>query len=146
MEIFAGLILISLVAAFVALIVSPRTARSLDTFAAGFLPYRSAGWPQGVQEEEPVRWSWSALRGRGALDGDTGTGPDDPEVMEIAGPGVPAASAVLAGLRFACTEAIGQRSHRSVGRSPSLPCFASDWAQALQISAESGMSVRSGRR
>jgi hypothetical protein len=43
-------------------VVRPGTSRGLDTFAAGFLPYRdqSAGWPQGVQEEEPVAWSWSA--------------------------------------------------------------------------------------
>jgi hypothetical protein len=93
MDIIAGLVLISLVAVFAALIVSPRTAQSLDTFAAGFLPYRNAGWPRGVQEEEPVPWSWSAPRGPDATD----VGLDGPQVVEIAGPDAPASSPVRRG-------------------------------------------------
>lgn len=97
MDIFAGLVLISLVAAFAALVVSPRTARSLDTFAAGFLPYRSAGWPRGVQEEEPVRWSWSPPRGPDPADEGSSIGLDGPEIVEISGPDAPAASGVNRG-------------------------------------------------
>jgi hypothetical protein len=30
----------------------------------GLLPYRQEmGWPQGVQEDDDVRWNWQATRG-----------------------------------------------------------------------------------
>lgn len=48
-------------------VMSPRTGVVLDYFAAGFLGYRSYGWPRGVQEEEPVSWSWTSPR-RGSDD------------------------------------------------------------------------------
>ena len=33
----------------------------------GFLPYRARlAWPQGVQEDDDVRWNWSAARAGGA--------------------------------------------------------------------------------
>jgi hypothetical protein len=60
MDILSGLVFVLAGFAIVGWVVSPRTARSLDLFAAGFLPYRSAGWPRGVQEEDPVPWSWSS--------------------------------------------------------------------------------------
>ena len=105
MDIFAGLLIVALVAAFVALVVSPRTGRSLDTFAAGFLPYRSAGWPQGVQEEDPVPWSWSSQRASG-LDRDEASAVlDGPELVEMAGEDLPATSPVGRG-----------RTIRSLGR------------------------------
>lgn len=85
MDLFAGLVLLAFGAAFAALVVSPRTARSLDTFAAGFLPYRSAGWPQGVQEEDPVPWSWSPARGRDPSTGVVGQTQDGAETVEISG-------------------------------------------------------------
>ncbi len=85
MDLFAGLVLVTLGAAFAALVVSPRTARSLDTFAAGFLPYRSAGWPQGVQEEDPVPWSWSPTRGRHASSEVAAQTLDGAETVEISG-------------------------------------------------------------
>jgi hypothetical protein len=35
-------------------------ARVTFSFGDGFLPYRvEDGWPQGVQEEDEVRWKWS---------------------------------------------------------------------------------------
>lgn len=96
MDIFAGLALIALLGVFAALVVSPRTAQSLDTFAAGFLPYRSAGWPQGVQEEDSVRWSWSPPRTPDAPDAGSGAG-QDPELVEITGVDAPATAAVHRG-------------------------------------------------
>lgn len=57
MDIFAVAFFILLGTAMIAFVVSPTTARGLDTFGAGFVPYRSAGWPHGVQEEDPVHWS-----------------------------------------------------------------------------------------
>jgi hypothetical protein len=93
MDIIAGLVLISLVAVFAALVVSPRTAQSLDTFAAGFLPYRGAGWPRGVQEEDPVPWSWSTPRGPD--DAEVGIG--GPKVVDIDGLDAPAPSPVRRG-------------------------------------------------
>jgi hypothetical protein len=68
MDVVAGLVFVVLSATVVALVVSPGTSRALDYFAAGFLPYRSAGWPQGVQEEDPVPWSWSRPGGSGRAD------------------------------------------------------------------------------
>ena len=68
MDVIAGFVFVAVAAAVVALVVSPGTARGLDYFAAGFLPYRSAGWPQGVQEEDPVPWSWSRSGGSGRAD------------------------------------------------------------------------------
>ena len=70
-------------------VVSPTTARGLDTFGSGFVPYRSAGWPHGVQEEEPVHYSLSEPK---ATEADR-----EPEVVEITGPDAPTASAVHRG-------------------------------------------------
>ena len=94
MDIFNGLVVILLGAAMVALVVSPGTARGLDTFAAGFLPYRSAGWPHGVQEEDPVPWSWSTAGERRVPAESADIGLDGPEWVEISSAGAPIASAV----------------------------------------------------
>jgi hypothetical protein len=61
MDFLTVLVVMLAAVAMVSLVVSPGTPRVLDVFAAGFLPYRdrSAGWPRGVQEEEPVPWSWT---------------------------------------------------------------------------------------
>jgi hypothetical protein len=96
MDIFAAVVFVLLGIAMIVFVVSPTTARGLDTFGAGFVPYRSAGWPQGVQEEEPVLWSWSAPRGPDATDDGSGSGLD-PELVEISGPDAPAASSVHRG-------------------------------------------------
>ena len=40
--------------------VDGRIARSSLSFADGFLGFRAdAGWPNGVQEDDEVRWNWS---------------------------------------------------------------------------------------
>ena len=96
MDIFAAVVFCILGAALVVYVVSPTTARGLDTFGSGFVPYRSAGWPHGVQEEEPVHCSWSEPGTGRAMDGDPGSGPD-PELVEITGPDAPTASAVHRG-------------------------------------------------
>ncbi len=89
--------LLFLVAGFAILrwIVSPGMARGLEGFGAGFLPYRSAGWPQGVQEEDPVPWSWPSpgspdLRGRRT---DAGPVPEA-ELVEIGPADAPLAIAL----------------------------------------------------
>jgi hypothetical protein len=96
MDIFAVVVLILLGTAMIAFVVSPATARGLDTFGAGFVPYRGPGWPHGVQEEEPVHWSWSPPPGPDAADDGSGTGLE-PELVEISGPDAPTASSVLPG-------------------------------------------------
>lgn len=93
MDIVASLVVVLVGAALVVWVVSPRTVRAMDTFGAGFLPYRSAGWPQGVQEEDLVPWSWSARRGPDATDGESGRGLD-PELFEIGSADAPRATAV----------------------------------------------------
>lgn len=95
MDIFAAVVFCILGAALVVYVVSPTTARGLDTFGSGFVPYRSAGWPHGVQEEEPVHYSLPAPRGPDA-DSQSGGG-HDPEIVEITGPDTPIASAVHRG-------------------------------------------------
>ena len=96
MDIFASLVVVLVGVAILGWIASPTTARGMDTFGAGFVPYRSAGWPHGVQEEEPVHWSWSAPRAPDATDGGSGTA-HVPELVEISGPDAPPASAVNGG-------------------------------------------------
>jgi hypothetical protein len=96
MDIFAAVVFCILGAALVVYVVSPTTARGLDTFGAGFVPYRGAGWPHGVQEEEPVHWSWSAPQGPDETDFHSGSAPG-PEVVEISGTDAPAASTVHRG-------------------------------------------------
>lgn len=93
MDLFAGLVFLALAAAVIALVVSPGTARGLDFFAAGFLPYRSAGWPQGVQEEDPVPWSWSRPGGSGRTDRLA----TQPDVVDINAEGAPPSTAVHRG-------------------------------------------------
>lgn len=97
MDIFAVVVFILLGTAMIAFVVSPTTARGLDTFGAGFVPYRSAGWPHGVQEEEPVHWSWSAPRRPDATDGSLPGAGSEPELVEISGTDAPAASVVHRG-------------------------------------------------
>ena len=58
MDIPATLVLIIVGAALVAWMTNPRTGQALDAWASGFIGYRSYGWPRGVQEEEPVRFSF----------------------------------------------------------------------------------------
>jgi hypothetical protein len=96
MDIFAIVVFIVLGIALIVFVVSPTTARGLDTFGAGFVPYRSAGWPHGVQEEEPAHWSWSAPRPRDPTDDGPGAGLE-PELVEISGPDAPAAWSVRPG-------------------------------------------------
>lgn len=45
-----------------------RADRTTISRGEGFLPYRAeTGWPHGVQEDDDVRWNWSAAAGgRGA--------------------------------------------------------------------------------
>ena len=69
-------------------VTSPTTSRGLDVFGSGFLPYRAdKSWPRGVQEEEPVPWTWSR--------------PDRavniPELIDVVGGDGPAATAVQPG-------------------------------------------------
>jgi hypothetical protein len=97
MDIFAAVVFCILGAALVVYVVSPTTARGLDTFGAGFVPYRGAGWPHGVQEEEPVHFSLSEPRGPDATNGGSGASLERPEVVEISGSDAPAASAVHRG-------------------------------------------------
>ena len=92
MDIGTVLIVFLAAAAMVSLVVSPGTPRVLDLFGAGFLPYRdrSAAWPQGVQEEEPVAWSWTEREGPDPPDIGSDDGPPTAQVVDIDGDAVPA--------------------------------------------------------
>lgn len=104
MDILTGLVVILAAAAMVSLVVSPGTPRVLDLFGAGFLPYRdgSAGWPRGVQEEEPVAWTWTAGDKPKPPDIGSGDDPSVPELIDMSGDAVPATrvspSSVVRGL------------------------------------------------
>jgi hypothetical protein len=93
MDIGTLLVVLLAAAAIVSLVVSPGTPRVLDLFGAGFLPYRdrSAGWPQGVQEEEPVAWSWTERERSDPPDIGSDDGPPDAEIVDITADAVPAA-------------------------------------------------------
>ncbi|MEX1169417.1 MAG: hypothetical protein WEE50_04670 [Chloroflexota bacterium] len=56
---------LALVAAVIAIVsraIDRVVGRATFSFGDGFLPFRSQpGWPQGVQEEDDVRWDWSAV-------------------------------------------------------------------------------------
>jgi hypothetical protein len=44
-----------------------RANRATFSLGDGFLPYRpDTDWPQGVQEEDDVRWNWTPIRNNGA--------------------------------------------------------------------------------
>jgi hypothetical protein len=92
MDILTGLVVILAAAAMVSLVVSPGTPRVLDLFGAGFLPYRdgSAGWPRGVQEEEPVAWTWTAGDDSKPPDVGSDDGLSAPELIDMTGDAVPA--------------------------------------------------------
>jgi hypothetical protein len=92
MDILTLLVVIGAAAAMVSLVASPGTPRALDVFAAGFLPYRdrSAGWPRGVQEEEPVAWAWIARNRPNPPDIGSDDGPSAPELIDVNGDAVPA--------------------------------------------------------
>jgi hypothetical protein len=99
MDLLTGLVLFLVGAAMVKLVVSPGTERAIEIFAAGFVAYRdpSAGWPRGVQEEEPVAWSWSG-RGRPDPHDDVSeTAVEAAELIEISGEDAPTPTAVRRG-------------------------------------------------
>ena len=56
---------LALVAAVIAIVsraIDRVVGRATFSFVDGFFPFRSQpGWPQGVQEEDDVRWDWSAV-------------------------------------------------------------------------------------
>ena len=84
MDIVTILIVVGISAAFAAFMGGQSTGHGLDAFAAGFLPYREAGWPRGVQEGEPIPWKLSAMTERGLPPIEREVPPDTgAEVFEI---------------------------------------------------------------
>lgn len=85
MDPLTALVLLAVGAVIVKVVFSPATERGIDAFAAGFLPYKGPGWPQGVQEEEPVAWSWSGGDGVGGPRIGADVSVDAPEIVDIDG-------------------------------------------------------------
>jgi hypothetical protein len=84
MDILGILVILLLGAGIGRFLSSEGTARGLDAFGAGFLPYREAGWPRGVQEGEPIPWKWSAMSERGVPPLEREPAPDaGAEIFEI---------------------------------------------------------------
>jgi hypothetical protein len=83
MDYLVGFAALLLVIGMVVFVTSPKTGRTLDVFGSGFVGYRASGWPQGVQEEDPVPWSWSAAGN-----------PETPEFHEVGRDGAPPATTV----------------------------------------------------
>jgi len=84
MDVPATLVLIIVGAALVAWMTNPRTGQALDAWASGFIGYRSAGWPRGVQEDEPVHFNFSGARDPDAPD--LGRVDRGPEIIELHDP------------------------------------------------------------
>ena len=59
MDIPATLVMIIVGAALVAWMTNTGTGHALDAWGSGFIGYRRPGWPHGVQEDEPVHFSFS---------------------------------------------------------------------------------------
>lgn len=79
MDIPSTLVLLVVGAGIVAWVTSPRTAEALEAFGLGFIGYRGAGWPKGVQEEEPIHFAFHE-----PPDPDAPAGPDElPEIIEL---------------------------------------------------------------
>ena len=84
MDIPSTLILIIVGAAIVGWVTSPRTGQALEAFGLGFIGYRGAGWPKGVQEEEPVHFSFTERPSTDAADDLGPMDPDaGPEIIEL---------------------------------------------------------------
>jgi hypothetical protein len=85
MDVLGTTVILLLAAAIGRFLSSEGTARGLDAFGSGFLPYRAdMGWPRGVQEGEPVAFKVSAMSERGAPPVDQEPAPDAGiEVIEL---------------------------------------------------------------
>jgi hypothetical protein len=84
MDILGILVILFLGAGIGRFLASDGIARGLDALGAGFLPYREAGWPRGVQEGEPIPWKWAAMSDRGAPPIEREPAPDaGAEIFEI---------------------------------------------------------------
>jgi hypothetical protein len=83
----AGILVILLLGAGIGrYLASDGTLRGLDAFGKGFLPYREAGWPRGVQEGEPIPWKWAAMAEHGVPLAEREPAPDaGVEVIELVG-------------------------------------------------------------
>ena len=84
MDLVNLLIVVVITVVVVVFMAGPSTGRVLDGFGAGFLPYREAGWPRGVQEAEPIPWDFTSMTKRGLPPIDRDVAPDTGvEVFEI---------------------------------------------------------------
>ena len=84
MELLTGLALVGTAAGLLHWVSSRRTVALLDLFGKGFLPYRSDdAWPQGVQEADPVPWSWTPAADPALTADLPDDGSGDVEVIEI---------------------------------------------------------------
>ena len=86
MDIPATLVLIIVGAALVAWMTNPRTGQALDAWASGFIGYRHYGWPRGVQEEEPVHFSFREPRDPATDDAGPVDADSEPEIIELSAP------------------------------------------------------------
>ena len=87
MDVLGISVILLLAAGLGRLLSSEGTARGLDAFGAGFLPYRAdMGWPRGVQEAELVPFKVSAMSERGTSLADLEPPPNAGiEVIELDG-------------------------------------------------------------
>jgi hypothetical protein len=84
MDIATILIVLGISVVFVVFMAGETTGKGLDALGAGFLPYREAGWPRGVQEADPIPWKLSAMTERGVPPIDREVPPDTgAEIFEI---------------------------------------------------------------
>jgi hypothetical protein len=85
MDLPTTLVLLLVAAALVGWVVGACDGKALEAFGSGFIGYRSYGWPRGVQEEEPIHFSFRepqdpAVGGTAADDVD-----DVAEIVELDG-------------------------------------------------------------
>jgi hypothetical protein len=83
MDLATTIVVILAAAAIIGWIVSARDGRALEAFGAGFIGYRSYGWPRGVQEEDEIHFSFDERADPTSID-DRPLGPNQqPELLEL---------------------------------------------------------------
>src|SRR5215207_3911381 len=85
MDLPTTLVLLLVAAALVGWVVGACDGKALEAFGSGFIGYRSYGWPRGVQEGEPIHFSFRVPQDpamRAVADADVD---DQAEIVELDG-------------------------------------------------------------
>ena len=83
MDLLTAVVVLLVVVALIGWVAAAIDGRPLEAFGAGFVGYRSHGWPHGVQEEDSIHFAPTAWHDHPPRDDDEPTALTDPEVIEL---------------------------------------------------------------